>query len=206
MVAVLSEKAPAGRPQASTWQGLPPRMRVLYIATRQRTGGWLAEAFAADSASQVVLEEAVGTAAGLARLRDEVFDAVLVSHEPAELDALDLIEGYRAGGGRRADRRAGHAERAGDGRPVLRGRRRRLRLRPHDHHAEPDLGRRPGRAAAPTGPREPALALAEQTRLQREHDEAACVLQQQRALLARAGAAGHGEPDDAVAVHACRPN
>jgi DNA-binding NarL/FixJ family response regulator len=73
-------------------------MRVLYITNRQRTGGWLAEAFAADSASEVVLEEAIGSAAGLARLRDETFDAVLVSHEPGELEALDLIEGYRAGG------------------------------------------------------------------------------------------------------------
>ncbi|MEN6495008.1 MAG: response regulator [Thermoguttaceae bacterium] len=36
--------------------------------------------------------------AGLARLRDEAYDAVLVSHEPGELDALELIEGYRAGG------------------------------------------------------------------------------------------------------------
>jgi DNA-binding NarL/FixJ family response regulator len=73
-------------------------MRVLYIATAKRTGGWLAEAFAADSATEVVLEEATGTAAGLARLRDEAFDAVLVSHVPGELDALSLIEGYRAGG------------------------------------------------------------------------------------------------------------
>jgi DNA-binding NarL/FixJ family response regulator len=32
------------------------------------------------------------------RLRDEVFDAILVSHEPGELDALDLIEGCRTGG------------------------------------------------------------------------------------------------------------
>lgn len=79
-------------------QGLPVRMRVLFIASSQRTGGWLAEAFATDSASEVSLEEAVGTASGLARLRDEPFDAVLVSHEPGELDALDLIEGYRAGG------------------------------------------------------------------------------------------------------------
>ena len=98
MVASLSEMAPAVRPNAAAWQRLPPRMRVLYIATRQRTGGWLAEAFAADSASKVVLEEAVGMAAGLARLRDDVFDAVLVSHDADELNALDLIEGYRAGG------------------------------------------------------------------------------------------------------------
>jgi DNA-binding NarL/FixJ family response regulator len=72
-------------------------MRVLYITTTRRTGGWLAEAFAADSASQVVLEEAVGSAAGLSRLREEPYDAVLVSHEPGELDALELIEGYRTG-------------------------------------------------------------------------------------------------------------
>jgi hypothetical protein len=36
--------------------------------------------------------------AGLSHLRDEVFDAVLVSHEPGVLDALDLVEGLRAGG------------------------------------------------------------------------------------------------------------
>ncbi len=41
---------------------------------------------------------AAGLGAGLERLRDEVFDAILVSHEPGELDALDLVEGYRAGG------------------------------------------------------------------------------------------------------------
>ena len=78
--------------------GLPTRMKVLYITTLHRTGGWLTEAFAADSATQIALEEVVGVTAGLSRLRDEVFDAVLVSHEPGVLDALDLIEGLRAGG------------------------------------------------------------------------------------------------------------
>ena len=73
-------------------------MRVLYIATRENPGAWLSEAFAADSASKVVLDEAIGSVAGMARLRDEVFDAVLISHVPGELDALDLVEGYRAGG------------------------------------------------------------------------------------------------------------
>lgn len=77
--------------------GLPTRMRVLYISTTHRTGAWLAEALAADSATEILLEEAVGSMSGLARLRDEVFDAVLVSHQPGELDALELIEGYRAG-------------------------------------------------------------------------------------------------------------
>lgn len=79
------------------WGNLPPRMRVLYITTYQRTGGWLAEAFAADSASDVVLEEAVGAAAGMERLRDEIFDAVLIDHEPEQLDALELLAGVRTG-------------------------------------------------------------------------------------------------------------
>ncbi len=73
-------------------------MRVLSITSRRRTGSWLAEALAADSASKVLLEQVVGAVPGLARLRDELFDAVLITHEPHELDALELIEGYRAGG------------------------------------------------------------------------------------------------------------
>jgi len=73
-------------------------MKVLHVTSPKRTGAWLAGAFAADSASEIILEEAVGSAAGLAKLRDEVFDAVLIGHEPDELDALELIEGYRAGG------------------------------------------------------------------------------------------------------------
>jgi DNA-binding response OmpR family regulator len=73
-------------------------MKVLYITTLHRTGGWLAEAFAADCAAEMWLKEAIGVTAGLAQLRDEVFDAVLISHEPGVLDALDLIEGLRAGG------------------------------------------------------------------------------------------------------------
>jgi DNA-binding response OmpR family regulator len=74
-------------------------MRVLYVTTYHRTDGWLAEAFAADSASEVILEETIGVTAAIARLRDEIFDAVLISHEPPELDALEFIQGLRAGGG-----------------------------------------------------------------------------------------------------------
>ena len=80
------------------WGHMPARMKVLYVTTLHRTGGWLAEAFANDCASEILLHEAIGVATGLAHLRDEVFDAVLVSHEPGVLDALDLIEGLRAGG------------------------------------------------------------------------------------------------------------
>jgi DNA-binding response OmpR family regulator len=83
---------------ATPWGFLPPRMRVLHIMTPRRAGAWLAEAFASDSACAVTLEEAMGAAAGLARLREVVFDAVLISHDPEELDALDLLDGLRAGG------------------------------------------------------------------------------------------------------------
>lgn len=80
------------------WNGLPPRMRVLYITTPRRTGSWLAEAFASDSASEVILEEAQGAADGVARLREEIFDAVLMSHDAEFFDALEVVEGLRAGG------------------------------------------------------------------------------------------------------------
>ncbi len=80
------------------FNGMQGRLKVLYISTVSRAGAWLAEAFAADSAAEILLEEVTGQAAGVERLREEVYDAVLVSHEPGELDALDLIEGYRTGG------------------------------------------------------------------------------------------------------------
>ncbi len=82
----------------AAWRGIPPIMRVLYITDPQRTGGWLAEAFATESPSEIRLQEVVGSAAGLARLRDEVFDIVLVSHDALQLDALELIGAYRASG------------------------------------------------------------------------------------------------------------
>lgn len=83
---------------APRWGGLPVRMRALFITASLRTGGWLAEALAVDSASDVILEEKVGMAAGTARLRDELFDIVLISHEPNELDAFELAQALRAGG------------------------------------------------------------------------------------------------------------
>src|SRR5262245_60927438 len=80
------------------WGSLPARLRVLFITTTHRTGSWLAEALSADSACDVRLEEAIGQTEGVARLRDETYDAILVSHDPDELDALELVEGLRGGG------------------------------------------------------------------------------------------------------------
>lgn len=92
-----AKTAPPDLP-ATPWGYLPPSMRVLYVTTTRRGGAWLAESFAGDSACRVALEEAQGAAAGLERLREQVFDAVLISHAPGELDALELLDALPAGG------------------------------------------------------------------------------------------------------------
>ena len=98
MGAALKTRKQKAAGSSVPWGLMPAALRVLYITTRSRTGGWLAEAFAADSAAEILLDQVIGSAAALTRLRDEPFDAILVSHEPGELDALALIEAYRAGG------------------------------------------------------------------------------------------------------------
>jgi DNA-binding response OmpR family regulator len=95
---LAATKEPPRSRSAVRRAAMPARMRALYVTTSSRTGGWLAEALANDSASDVQLDEAIGVTAGLAKLRDEVFDLVLIVHEPAELDAPELVEGLRAGG------------------------------------------------------------------------------------------------------------
>jgi DNA-binding response OmpR family regulator len=72
-------------------------MRVLLVTTRHQLGDWLTAALAADSASEIHLERAYGMAAGINRLRNELFDAVFVTHSPDELDALEFVAGVRAG-------------------------------------------------------------------------------------------------------------
>jgi len=83
---------------APVGQGLPSHWRTLYICDRSRTGAWLVESFAAESPAEVEVHEAPGRTAGLARLRDEIFDVIFISHNPPELDALELTVAYRTGG------------------------------------------------------------------------------------------------------------
>ncbi len=94
----LMSQFPETATQCGSKGSLPPRIRALYVSGPRQTGGWLAHAFAADSASEVFLEEVVGGQAGLKKLRDEVFDAVLISHDPGELDGLELVEALRGSG------------------------------------------------------------------------------------------------------------
>ncbi len=91
-------KIPSPTPVDVARPRLPDRLKVLYVTTLHRSGEWLIEAFGSDSATRVTLEEGVGVTAGLGLLRDEVFDAVLVNHEPGLLDALDFVEALRTGG------------------------------------------------------------------------------------------------------------
>jgi DNA-binding response OmpR family regulator len=171
------------RKSRAAWRVIPPLMRVLFVANRQRTGGWLAEAFSAESISDLRLEEVLGSSAGMARLRDDTFDAVLVSHDPPELNALELIEGYRAGGtnepiivmGLQSEQEMAAAafEVGADGYVCASTTTSRNLIwviaRAVQHH---QLMRENHR-----------LALDQEQRLQREHDEAERLLRQQRTLI-----------------------
>ena len=81
---------------------LPGSLRLLKVAARQRDSLWLAKALAADSAAKVQLDVAYGVGDAAARLRAEVYDAVLVAHEPPALDALEFVAALRAGGAEEA--------------------------------------------------------------------------------------------------------
>lgn len=165
------------------WRGLPPKMRVLFITNRQRTGGWLADAFVSESATEVQMEEVAGSTAGLTRLRDEAYDAILVSHEPGSLDAIALVEAHRTGGaddplivlGTQSEQEiAGRCFEVGADAYVCANTSTTRSLvwiivRAIQRH---DLIRENHR-----------LTLNERQRLQREHDEAERILQQQRALI-----------------------
>jgi DNA-binding response OmpR family regulator len=88
--------APA--PASSAQLELPLRLKVLLAAPRPGAGDWLLEAFAADGAAQIDLDEVVGASAGFARLRDEAYDAILASHEPGAFDAVEFVAAIRTGG------------------------------------------------------------------------------------------------------------
>ncbi|REJ69636.1 MAG: hypothetical protein DWQ31_03990 [Planctomycetota bacterium] len=77
---------------------LPPRLRLLLVCGPRRVGAWQVESLVADRTRGAVLEVATEASACLARLRDEVFDAIFIGHEPDELDAVELTEAIRASG------------------------------------------------------------------------------------------------------------
>ncbi|NLX95759.1 MAG: hypothetical protein GXY83_06245 [Rhodopirellula sp.] len=198
-VALRRPKKAASTPSVN---GRTPSMRVMFITNRQRIGGWLAEAFVGESAGEIHLQEVIGATAGLARLRDEPFDAVLISHDPAGLDAVDLVEGYRASGA--------------DEPIVVLGTQSEQEMATFCHEAGAD-----GYVCANTTTTQNLIWIvaraierhelvrenrrlkqADQQRLQREHDEAERLLVEQRALINDLEAIRHqGRPTAAGEPH-----
>ena len=77
-------------------------MRALYVGGPLRGHGWLGQALASDTASEVEIVEERGTSAAAKRLCDESFDIVFVSHEPPDPDAVVFSEAVRASGAQHA--------------------------------------------------------------------------------------------------------
>lgn len=71
-------------------------MRALFISGMEHSG--LPDAVKHESAGNILLENAPEWEEGLAALRRENFDAVLVFHEPTRRDALEMTEALRTAG------------------------------------------------------------------------------------------------------------
>lgn len=97
-MATLTDELPAARKHFSAWGHLPSHLHALLIAATSRRSEQLTSALAADGASRVDLDFAAGSTEGAARLREEAFDAVLIVHGEDEVDALELVEALRAAG------------------------------------------------------------------------------------------------------------
>ncbi|HVA51420.1 MAG TPA: hypothetical protein VNH11_34075 [Pirellulales bacterium] len=80
----------------SPWATLPKAARLLLVATKHDAAEWLRGLFESDRAMAVTIDVAIGAAAGLATLRSQAYDAVLVRHVPDDLDAIQFIEAHRA--------------------------------------------------------------------------------------------------------------
>src|SRR5581483_11505382 len=84
---------------SSTCRGkLLKSARLLYVRASDSPSGWLEECLASDAAADVRVEEAVGGGEGLASLREESFDAVVIRHHPPDLDAVAFAEALPASG------------------------------------------------------------------------------------------------------------
>ncbi|HEX5446088.1 MAG TPA: hypothetical protein VFW87_19835 [Pirellulales bacterium] len=81
------------------WGRLPPRLTALYVTSQRHPVEALRELLVCDSAMRVELQTALLAPAGLARMREASFDAVLVHHDPPALDALEFAEALRGAGG-----------------------------------------------------------------------------------------------------------
>lgn len=71
---------------------------MLFVAADHGSAGWLSDLLEPDRAMTFKVEAIVGAASGLAKLRSESYDAIVVQHLTDELDALEFVVAHRAGG------------------------------------------------------------------------------------------------------------
>lgn len=76
----------------------PARMRLLWVTESAASGRWLGETLKDESACVWELVAAHSHAAGLALLRNEHIDAVLVQHQAGVLDGVEFAAACRGGG------------------------------------------------------------------------------------------------------------
>ncbi|MDO4558631.1 MAG: hypothetical protein Q4C47_06680 [Planctomycetia bacterium] len=169
---------------------LPPHVRILVITNQRRTGGWLVDSLVEEYPDRFSVVEVIGSVAGLSRLRDEIFDAVIIGHAPGELDAISLIEGCRGSGCEEPLLVLGQESEQ------------ELAVPCYDAGADAYLCAYTttttnmlwivGRAVRSHqfSRENRRLQIAEQKRLQREHEEATQLLREQRELLGLGGEAG----------------
>ena len=77
---------------------LPPHLRMLLICASEPNGARLADSLIHEYMDRFSVFEAIGAVTALSRLRDEIFDVVLICHAPGELDAVSLIDACRGSG------------------------------------------------------------------------------------------------------------
>jgi DNA-binding response OmpR family regulator len=85
-------------PQETAPGQFPARMRVLWVTDCAASGRWLATTLADESSCEWELRAAHNHAAGLALLRSEHIDAVLVQHQAGVLDGVEFAAACRGGG------------------------------------------------------------------------------------------------------------
>jgi DNA-binding response OmpR family regulator len=76
----------------------PARMRLLWVTDSAASGQWLATTLADEPSCAWELVAAHSHAAGLALLRSEHIDAVLVQHQAGDLDGVEFAAACRGGG------------------------------------------------------------------------------------------------------------
>ena len=173
--------APTKCPRAAA---LPFELRVLYITTDDQSGDWMAEALSADRATRVTLEEAIGATEGMRRLRDELFDAVLICHVRGKLRRPRAARWRQRSQRRPADHRARQRADRTNEPALLRSRGRRILCIHRPPRRGSSSGRSPARVQHATLVQENRRLLAlEAQRLEQSYNEAKRLLEEQKAIL-----------------------